>query len=254
MKISNLFSKGLVITAIASTLVLGAGVAGASASDGRHERNTSGSEHEQGSDHGHDDDETDEEENGQGHETHGQGWGFGHGGDENNCDDEDGSEHTGDDSSDDDAAPVVTAPVADTPVDSVPDTSSPDMSTPATTTPTGETPEIVLEVPAIDAATDFRVASPEVVPATDQISASPSETVQPQIVVEVPEIAGDSASSPSLTDVVENQSTQQTAQATTSSLPMTGASGMVLLGLAVILLATGWLVIAGRRSNSRKNA
>ncbi|MSX36673.1 MAG: hypothetical protein F2780_05785, partial [Actinobacteria bacterium] len=45
MKIKNLFAKGLVITAIASTLALGAGVAGASASDGQHERNTSGSEH-----------------------------------------------------------------------------------------------------------------------------------------------------------------------------------------------------------------
>ena len=56
MKIKNLFAKGLVISAIASILALGAGVAGASASDGQHERNTSGSEHEQGSDHGHDDD------------------------------------------------------------------------------------------------------------------------------------------------------------------------------------------------------
>lgn len=56
MKIKTLFAKGLVISAIASTLALGAGVAGASASDGQHERNTSGSEHEQGSEHGHDDD------------------------------------------------------------------------------------------------------------------------------------------------------------------------------------------------------
>ena len=76
MKITSLFTKGLFVTAIATTMVLGAGFAGASASDGHHERNTSGEDHEQGSDHGHDDDG---DEHGVGHESHGRGWGFGHG-------------------------------------------------------------------------------------------------------------------------------------------------------------------------------
>ena len=165
MKITNLFAKGLVITTIASTLALGAGVAGVSASDGRHDRNTSGSEHERGSEHGHDDDDHDHDGHGCGHESHGRGWGFGHGSDEHSCDDEDGSEDTSDDasddSSDDDSAPVVTMPVSDTPVDSAPDSSVPDTTVP-TSGPTIEIPAILLEVPAAAAPSDFRVTNPEV--------------------------------------------------------------------------------------------
>jgi len=148
MKIANLFAKGLVITTIASMLALGAGVAGVSASDGRHDRNASGSEHERGSEHGHDDD--DHDGHGRGHESHGRGWGFGHGTDEDNCDD----------SSDDDSAPVVTLPASDTPVDSAPDTTV--SSSGPTSEPTIETPAIVFEVPAVAAPTDFRVTNPEV--------------------------------------------------------------------------------------------
>ena len=178
MKITNLFAKGLVITTIASTLALGAGVAGVSASDGRHDRNTSGSEHERGSEHGHDDDDHDDDDHddddhddddhdghGRGHESHGRGWGFGHGSDEHSCDDEDGSEDTSDDasddSSDDDSAPVVTMPVSDTPVDSAPDSSVPD-TTVSTSEPTIENPAIVLEIPAVAVPSDFRVTNPEV--------------------------------------------------------------------------------------------
>jgi hypothetical protein len=133
MKIANLFAKGLVITTIASMLALGAGVAGVSASDGRHDRNASGSEHERGSEHGHDDD--DHDDHGRGHESHGQGWGFGHGTDDDNCDD----------SSDDDSAPDTTV-----------STSGP------TSEPTIEAPAIVFEVPAVAAPTDFQVTNPEV--------------------------------------------------------------------------------------------
>jgi len=137
MKITNLFAKGLVISAIASTMALGAGVAGASASDGQHERNTSGSEHEQGSEHGHDDDHDDDDhdDHGRGHESHGQGWGFGHGTDDDNCDD----------SSDDDSVPDTTV-----------------STSVLTSAPTTETPAIVFEVPAVAAPTDFRVTNPEV--------------------------------------------------------------------------------------------
>ena len=249
MKITNLFTKGLVISAIASTLALGAGVTGASASDGQHERNTSGSEHEQGSDHGHDDDHDDDDhdDHGRGHESHGQGWGFGHGADEDNCDD----------SSDDDSAPVVTLPVSDTPVDSAPDTT---VSTSGPTSePTIETPAIVFEVPAVAAPTDFRATNPAVVPTTEPISASPitaspAATIQPQVVVEVPEVASDPTTSPSLAGNVEVEATQQTASSTSSSLPMTGIAAMVLLVLAASLLAAGWLVITSRRRNRNEVA
>ena len=284
MKITNLFTKGLVISAIASTLALGAGVAGALASDGQHERNTSGSEHEQGSDHGHDDDHDDDDhdDHGRGHESHGQGWGFGHGADEDNCDDEEGSEDTSDDSvddsSDDDSAPVVTLPVTDTPVDSAPDTTV--STSEPTAEPTIENPAIVLEIPAVAAPSDFRVTNPAVVPTTEPISASPTSasptsispistsptsispttaspisnspaaTIQPQIVVEVPGVTGEPTTSPSLAGTVEAEATQQTAPSTSSSLPMTGASAMAVLGLAASLLAAGWLVIAGRRRHN----
>jgi LPXTG-motif cell wall-anchored protein len=280
MKITNLFAKGLVITTIASTLALGAGVAGVSASDGRHDRNTSGSEHERGSEHGHDDDDHDDDDHddddhddddhdghGRGHESHGRGWGFGHGSDEHSCDDEDGSEDTSDDASDDDSAPVVTLPVSDTPVDSAPDTT---VSTSGPTSePTIETPAIVFEVPAVAAPTDFRVTNPAVVPTAEPISASPTSTspttaspisnspaatIQPQIVDEVPEVAGDPTTNPSISGTVDAEATQQTAPSTSSSLPMTGASAMVLLGLAAGLLAAGWLVITGRRRNNNEVA
>ena len=289
MKITNLFAKGLVITTIASMLALGAGVAGVSASDGRHDRNASGSEHERGSEHGHDDD--DHDGHGRGHESHGRGWGFGHGSDEHSCDDEDGSEDTSDDASDDssdDLAPVVTLPVSETPVDSAPDSSVPD-TTVSTSEPTIENPAIVLEIPAVAAPSDFRVTNPAVVPTTEPISASPTSTsptstsptstspttaspisnspstaspisnspaatIQPQIVDEVPEVAGDPTTNPLISGTVEAEATQQTAPSTSSSLPMTGASAIVLLGLAAGLLAAGWLVIAGRRRNNNEVA
>ena len=274
MKITNLFAKGLVITTIASTMAVGAGVAGVSASDGRHDRNTSGSEHERGSEHGHDDD--DHDGHGRGHESHGRGWGFGHGSDEHSCDDEDGSEDTSgdasEDSSDDDSAPVVTMPVADTPVDSTPDTTV--STSEPTSGPTIKTPAIVLEIPAVATPSDFRVTSPAVVPTIEPISASPTSssptstspttaspisnspaaTIQPQIVDEVPEVAGDSTTNPSISGTVDAEATQQTAPSTSSSLPMTGASAMVLLGLAASLLAAGWFVIAGRRRNNNEVA
>ena len=280
MKITNLFAKGLVITTIASMLALGAGVAGVSASGGRHDRNASGSEHERGSEHGHDDD--DHDGHGRGHESHGRGWGFGHGSDEHSCDDEDGSEDTSDDasddSSDDDSAPVVTMPVSETPVDSAPDSSAPD-TTVSTSEPTIENPTIVLEIPAVAAPSDFRVTNPAVVPTAEPISASPTSTspstaspistspttaspisnspaatIQPQIVDEVPEVAGDPTTNPLISGTVEAEASQQTAPSTSSSLPMTGASAIVLLGLAAGLLAAGWLVIAGRRRNNNEVA
>ena len=218
MKINNLFTKGLVVTAIATTMALGAGVAGASASDGRDERNTSGAEHERGSEHGHDDDG---EENGRGHEAHGQGWGFGHG------IDEDG---------DDESAPVVSVPVVDVPVagepvaevpvDSAPDTTAPAAPAPDTIVTRTATPALTLEVPATAAPTQTSpVAAPEVVRDVAESSATPTNDA-------TLEISGNETASPA-----------------SGSLPMTGASNFIVLGLAASLLAAGWLIIAGRRRN-----
>jgi len=220
MKINNLFTKGLVVTAIATTMALGAGVAGASASDGRDERNTSGAEHERGSEHGHDDDG---EENGRGHEAHGQGWGFGHG------IDEDG---------DDESAPVVSVPVVDVPVagepvaevpvDSAPDTTAPAAPAPDTIVTRTATPALTLEVPAIVAPTQTSpVAAPEVIRDVAESSATPTNEATLEI------------------------SSNETASPASGSLPMTGASSFIVLGLAASLLAAGWLAIVGRRRNRK---
>ena len=220
MKINNLFTKGLVVTAIATTMALGAGVAGASASDGRDERNTSGAEHERGSEHGHDDDG---EENGRGHEAHGQGWGFGHG------IDEDG---------DDESAPVVSVPVVDVPaavepiaevpVDSAPDTTAPAAPAPDTIVTRTATPALTLEVPATAAPTQTSpVAAPEVIRDIAESSATPTNDATLEI------------------------SSNETASPASGSLPMTGASSFIVLGLAASLLAAGWLAIVGRRRNRK---
>ena len=252
MKIKNLFAKGLVISAIASTLALGVGVAGASASDGQHERNTSGSEHEQGSDHGHDDDG---EENGRGHETHGQGWGFGHGtGEDANEDssDDSGDESSDDDSGDDDSGPVVSVPVVDVPVVDEPAVVVPVDSTPDTTVTSIETPAVARENPASAATTessltnDSSLANPQVTTETGS-----AIDVQPQVVIAAPEFAREVADAPATTtsDAALEIAGNATEIATSGSLPMTGASSLVALGLAASLLAAGWLIIAGRRRN-----
>ena len=225
MKITSLLTKGLVVTAIATTMALGAGVAGASASDGRDERNTSGAEHERGSEHGHDDDG---EENGRGHEAHGQGWGFGHG------TDEDG---------DDESAPVVSVPVvsvpvvdvpvadepvAEIPVDSAPDTTAPAAPAPDTIVTRTVTPALTLEVPATAAPTQTSpVAAPEVIRDVAESSATPTNDATLEI------------------------SSNETASPASGSLPMTGASSFIVLGLAASLLAAGWLAIVGRRRNRK---
>ena len=255
MKIKNLFAKGLVISAIASTLALGVGVAGASASDGQHERNTSGSEHEQGSDHGHDDDG---EENGRGHETHGQGWGFGHGtGEDANEDstdedanedssDDSGDESSDDDSGDDDSGPVVSVPVVDVPVVDEPAVVVPVDSTPDTTVTSIEIPAVARENPASAATTDSRLTNPQVTTETGS-----AIDVQPQVVIAAPEFAREVADAPATTtsDAALEIAGNATEIATSGSLPMTGASSLVALGLAASLLAAGWLIIAGRRRN-----
>lgn len=151
-------------------------------------------------------------------------------------------------------------PASDNPVDSAPDTTV--STSEPTAEPTIENPAIVLEIPAVVAPSDFRVTNPAVAPTIEPISASPTSTspisnnpaatIQPQIVVEVPEVAGDLTTNPLISGNVEAEATQQTAPSTSSSLPMTGASAMVLLGLAASLLAAGWLVIASRRRNNNE--
>jgi LPXTG-motif cell wall-anchored protein len=129
------------------------------------------------------------------------------------------------------ASPTSTSPTSTSPTSTSPTTASPISNSPSTASPT--------------------TASPI---SNSPISNSPAATIQPQIVDEVPEVAGDPTTNPLISGTVEAEATQQTAPSTSSSLPMTGASAIVLLGLAAGLLAAGWLVIAGRRRNNNEVA
>ena len=233
MKITSLFTKGLFVTAIATTMVIGAGVAGASASDGHHERNTSGEDHEQGSDHGHDDDG---DEHGVGHESHGRGWGFGHGAGDDEADGNETELGESDDQSEDESESVdtgedVVVPVVLTPAQDDPSGTTLDTSVLDTPVPAADFQVVVIETSTTEAA----ALVPEV------------EAIQPQILVESPELARDEASTPAPNNVNETELSDEAAPSTSERLPMTGASSLFVVGLAASLLAAGWLVIAGRR-------
>lgn len=233
MKITSMFTKGLFVTAIATTMVLGAGFAGASASDGHHERNTSGEDHEQGSDHGHDDDG---DEHGVGHESHGRGWGFGHGAGDDEADGNETELGESDDQSEDESESVdtgedVVVPVVLTPAQDDPSGTTLDTSVLDTPVPAADFQVVVIETSTTEAA----ALVPEV------------EAIQPQILVESPELARDEASTPAPNIVNETKLSDEAAPSTSERLPMTGASSLLVVGLAASLLAAGWLVIAGRR-------
>jgi LPXTG-motif cell wall-anchored protein len=65
--------------------------------------------------------------------------------------------------------------------------------------------------------------------------------------VESPELSRDEASTPAPNNVNETELSDEAAPSTSERLPMTGASSLLVVGLAASLLAAGWLVIAGRR-------
>jgi len=232
MKINNLFAKGLVITAIASTLAIGAGVAGASASDGHHEGQSSSSEIKHDVENDHDSENE--------HET-----------DKNESEDDDhegGCHEDSDEGSPSTTTPVISVPVGDVPVVDepaveVPVGSTPDAPAPDTTVASFDTPAVALEVPASAAPNDSSLTNPQVVTETNPVSA--------------PDVAGEVAEDPATTtsdatpEIAGNQiASNETATATSGRLPMTGMSSLVLLGLAASLLVAGWLVIAGRRKRN----
>jgi LPXTG-motif cell wall-anchored protein len=128
---------------------------------------------------------------------------------------------------------VVDEPVVEVPVGSTPDTTTPD-----TTVASFETPAVALEIPANAAPNDSRLTNPQVATETSPVSA--------------PEVAREVAEGPATTtsDSTLEIAGNENASATSSSLPMTGASGLALLGLAASLLVAGWLVIAGRRKRN----
>jgi len=229
MKINNLFAKGLVITAVASTLAIGAGVAGASASDGHRERITSDSDHERESEHDGDEDDHDKNDH-----------------DKNEAEDDDhdgGCHHGSDQDVPSTTTPVISVPVGDLPVDSTPDTTAPDTTTPDTTVVSFESPAVARVIPASAAPNDSSLTNPQVVTETSPVSA-------PEVTREVTEAPATTTNDATL-EIAGNQiAGNETATATSGRLPMTGMSSLVLLGLATSLLVAGWLVIAGRRKRN----
>jgi LPXTG-motif cell wall-anchored protein len=79
----------------------------------------------------------------------------------------------------------------------------------------------------------------------------PTADPQPQSVVVEPEAIREVTAAPAgdTSEVAPEMSSTEsaTAPSTLGNLPMTGASGLLVVGLATSLLAAGWLVIAGRR-------
>jgi hypothetical protein len=250
MKIKNLFAKGLVITAISSSVILGAGVAGASASNDHRDRDSSGSERRHESD---DDDDRDE--------------------DEDECDEDErdddldrDDDHDRDDDDDDrdenspsSSIPVVSLPVVPgpgvdipaensrvTPDPTVTETTAPEISAPDTTVASFVTPEGAVRNPAAADSADFQETSPEVVPVSE-----PTASNQPQLAVTIPQISGDVTSAPTLTQDAEATAiavaARETVTSQAGSLAMTGAMSLVMIGLAASLFAAGWFVIAARR-------
>jgi LPXTG-motif cell wall-anchored protein len=119
-------------------------------------------------------------------------------------------------------------PVAEVPVDSAPDTTAPAAPAPDTIVTRTATPAFTLEVPATAAPTQTSpVVAPEVIRDVAESSATPTNDATLEI------------------------SSNETASPASGSLPMTGASSFIVLGLAASLLAAGWLAIVGRRRNRK---
>ena len=242
MKIKNLFAKGLVIIAISSSMILGVGVAGASASDGHRGRDTSSSERR----HDADDNDGDRDE---GDDDR----------DDDDCDDDGLDENSPSSSLPVVSVPVVSGPGVDIPAENTrvtpnptaPEISAPEIPVPDTTVASFDTPEGAVRSPAAADSADFQVTSPEIVPVSE-----PTTSNQPQISVTVPQTGSDVPGAPTLTTDADAPTVTAAARETVTpeagSLALTGAMSLVMIGLAASLLAAGWLVIAARRRHNRQ--
>lgn len=248
-KRTNIIRKGLVAVSISGALVLGLGAVGASASNGA--ANSSDRSHESHDEHekdhdgiGHGDNE-DHVGDGRGHVSHGNGHGYGHG---DGCDDHDdvAGETPAldlpilDDVALDDAAPIVVVPGA--PADQPTDSSDQviDVASPVTEQTRSQQPEVAdapeytepavqpsslvdnVNVPT-DVPTDVVVTDPVTIPAVETSFAAPTE--------------GETAVQPS---------NEPGTDGSADNLPMTGSS-LVLIGLAAVLAAGGFVVLVARR-------
>lgn len=245
----NIIRKGLVAVSISGALVLGLGAVGASASNGA--ANSSDRSHEAHDEHekdhdgiGHGDNE-DHVGKGRGHVSHGNGHGYGHG---DGCDDHDDVAGEApaldlpilDDVVVDDVVVDVVAPgaPADQPTDSTDQVI--DVASPVTEQTRSPQPEVAdapeytepavqpsslvdnVNVPT-DVPTDVVVTGPVTIPAVETSFAAPTD--------------GETAVQPT---------NEPGTDGSADNLPMTGSS-LVLIGLASVLAAGGFVVLVVRR-------
>lgn len=222
----GIITKSTLALALVSGLALGMGASGASASNGA--ENSSDRSHaahdEHEKDHdgiGHSDNE-DHVGNGRGHESHGNGHGYGHG--------DDHHDENADTPSSTEPAPTgsvdqvidVVVPAADQPLSTRPEvTDAPESTVPAVQ-PTSA-------VDVVDVSSELVTNEPAAVPADGLHAALPTAD-ETAVAPRTNELATES---PAVNDSANN-------------LPMTGSS-LVLIGLASVLAAGGFVVLVARR-------
>jgi LPXTG-motif cell wall-anchored protein len=135
---------------------------------------------------------------------------------------------------------VVDEPAVEVPVDSAPDTTAPAAPTADTTETSFAAPAVALEIPASAVPNDSSLTNPQAVTES-------SPNIAPEATREVPGASATTTNDATLEISAKQTAGNETAGATSGSLPMTGAMSLLVVGLAASLLAAGWLVIAGRR-------
>lgn len=245
-KRTNIIRKGLVAVSISSALVLGLGAFGASASNGA--ENSSDRSHEAHDEHekdhdgiGHSDNE-DHVGEGRGHVSHGNGHGYGHG---DGCDDHDdvaGEAPAPDLPILDDVALDVVAPgaPADQPTGSVDQVI--DVASPVAEQTRSQQPEVAdapeNTEPAVQpSALDVNANVP-----TDVVVTDPAAVPSDGIPVALP-TNDEAAVAPRTNELATNE---PGTDSSANNLPMTGSS-LVLIGLASVLAAGGFVVLVARR-------
>lgn len=222
----GIITKSILALALVSGLALGMGASGASASNGA--ENSSDRSHaahdEHEKDHdgiGHSDNE-DHVGNGRGHESHGNGHGYGHG--------DDHHDENADTPSSTEPAPTgsvdqvidVVVPAADQPLSTRPEvTDAPESTVPAVQ-PTSA-------VDVVDVSSELVTNEPAAVPADGLHAALPT--------------ADETAVAPRTNELATESSAVNNSA---NNLPMTGSS-LVLIGLASVLAAGGFVVLVARR-------
>ena len=230
-------TKSALALALVGAVTVGLGANGASASNGStkssdrsHEAHDENEKDHDGIGHGDDEDHVGR---GRGHDSHGNGHGYGHG---DGCDDHD---ETGDDV----VAPTTTAPA---PTASAP--TSPDSSIPPSTPAASGSEELPIDQPHSqqpDTAVSLETTVPAVQPSSlvDNVNVPTDVVVTDPVTIPAVET---SFAAPTEGETAVQPSNEPGTDRSADNLPMTGSS-LVLIGLAAVLAAGGFVVLVARR-------